>query len=60
MYECCVTKDDVTDCVEIELQVLAVCDTDEQEYVVRRTYISLKILKPLKFTECFKMLSGLL
>lgn len=33
-YHCCVTKDDVTDCVDVELQVLAVCDTDDNEYVV--------------------------
>ena len=42
MYECCVTKDDVTDCVEIELQVLAVCDTDdEREFVVSVNYKNL-------------------
>merc|ERR1712176_128491 len=32
MYEVCVTKDDVTDCVEIELEVIAVCHTDEGDY----------------------------
>lgn len=31
MYECCVTKDDVTDCVEIELRVLRVCQTDDEK-----------------------------
>ena len=31
MYTCCVTKEGVTDCAEVELEVLAVCDTDNEE-----------------------------
>ena len=34
-YHVCVTKDDILDCVDVELQVLQVCDTeDNKEYVV--------------------------
>ena len=34
-YTCCVTKNGATDCAEVELQVLAVCDTDdEKQYTV--------------------------
>ena len=35
MYTCCVTKEGVTDCAEVELEVLAVCDTEnEEQYIV--------------------------
>lgn len=34
MYEVCVTKEEVTDCVQIELQVIAICKTDQKEFQV--------------------------
>ena len=30
-YECCVVVDEVTDCVEIQLKVLAVCAPPDQD-----------------------------
>ena len=33
-YTVCVTKDDFTDCVDIELEVIAICHTDEGDYEV--------------------------
>ena len=30
----CVIKDEVTDCVQIELEVIAICHTDEGDYEV--------------------------
>ena len=37
VYACCVSKDGATDCVQIELRVLVVCDTEnEEQYTVSR------------------------
>ena len=34
-YHVCATKDDVKDCVDVELKVVQVCDTeDSKEYIV--------------------------
>ena len=33
-YRACVTKEEVTDCVDIELKVIAICHTDEGDYEV--------------------------
>ncbi|XP_063676239.1 uncharacterized protein LOC134812668 isoform X1 [Bolinopsis microptera] len=40
-YHVCVTKDDILDCVDVELQVLQVCDTeDNKEYVEEETWMN--------------------
>ena len=44
----CATKDDVKDCVDIELSVVQVCDTeDNKEYIVSTCTVLL-----LKFRFC--------
>ena len=50
----CVTKDDILDCVDVELQVLQVCDTeDNKEYVVSiYLYSILYLLFILLFIIC--------
>ena len=40
MYTCCVTKEEATDCAEVELVVLAICDTDnEEQYTVSNSIV---------------------
>ncbi|XP_063689126.1 IgGFc-binding protein-like [Bolinopsis microptera] len=53
MYTCCVTKEEATDCAEVELMVLAICQTDNEEQ-----YTEGEEWKEGEYQECTCTLQG--